>query len=271
MKTEWKDAHRRQWLIDIIRLIIPVLLAFAGGCSLQEKKPPYQEPDRLVRILKVTPPSTEEPVSGIDFLEWRTQSRALDPIAAYITRGITLNEGAAPERIFCGQVSVDFFPLLGVAPILGRIFLSNEFRSGEPRVVILSHALWQRRFRGDPGIIGKTVALDRENYTIVGIMPPDFQLPENCEIWIPLVLDDDEGLHLKDESFGLRVIARLKPDITIEHAQAEIDTIARGTELKYPETNNGRSVKVVSLEEARRLFRPKPQSTTIHINPRGNR
>jgi putative ABC transport system permease protein len=101
-------------------------------------------------------------------------------------------------------------------------------------------------------------------------MPPDFQLPEKCDMWMPFALDD-ESLRLKDESFGLRVIARLKPGITIEQAQAEIITTARGTELKYPETNNGQSVKVVSLAEAKRSFQPNPQSTTIYINPRGNR
>jgi putative ABC transport system permease protein len=153
---------------------------------------------------------------------------------------------------------------------MGRIFLSSELRSGGPRVVILSHALWQRRFGGTTDIIGRTVALDQENHTIVGVMPDDFQLPERCDIWMPLALAD-EGLRLKDESFGLRVIGRLKPGVTIEQAQAEINTIARGTELKHPETNNGQSVRVVSLDEAKRLFPRPPQSTTIYINPRDNR
>jgi putative ABC transport system permease protein len=252
-----------------LRLITLALLAFIGGCSLMHKRPPYREPDRLVRVLKVIPPSTEESVLGIDFLEWRTQSRALGPIAVYVTRGLTLNDRTAPERISCGQVSADFFPLLGVPPPFGRIFLPDEFRSDGSRVVVLSYALWQRRFGGNPNTIGATVALDQENHTVVGVMPYDFQLPENCDIWMPLALDD-ESLRLKDESFGLRVIARLKPDITLEQAQAEINTIARDTELKYPETNNGQSVKVVPLGEAKRLFQPKPQSTTIRLNPRGD-
>jgi putative ABC transport system permease protein len=270
LKPDWKNARRQQWLTNTLRLIIPALLPFAGGCSLLHKKPPYQEPDRLVRVLKVTPPSTEEPVLGIDFLEWRTQSLALGPIAAYIIRGLPLNDGTGPERIFCGQVSADFFPLLGVPPILGRTFVPNEFPSGGAPVVILSYALWQRRFGGDPNTIGRAVALAQESYTIVGVMPDDFQLPETCDIWMPLA-PDDEGLRLKDESFGLRVIGRLKPGVTIEQAQAEINTIARGTELKHPETNNGQRVRVVSLDEAKRLFPPKPQSTTIYINPRDNR
>jgi MacB-like protein len=274
MKTIWEGSQRLQWLTKTLRLITLALLAFIGGCSLLHKRPPYREPDRLVRVLKVTPPSTEENVLGIDFLEWRTQSRALGPIAVYITRDLTIKDRTVPERISCGQVSADFFPLLGVPPALGRIFLPNEFRSDESRVVVLSYAFWQRRFGGDPNTIGTIVALNQENHTVVGVMPYDFQLPENCDIWIPLDLDD-ESLRLKDESFGLRVIARLKPDITLEQAQAEIDTIARGTELKYPETNNGQSVEVVPLGEVKRLFQsnpqPKPQSTTFYINPRGNR
>jgi putative ABC transport system permease protein len=123
---------------------------------------------------------------------------------------------------------------------------------------------WQQRFGGTTDIIGRTVALDQENHTIAGVKPHDFQLPEKCDIWMPLALDD-EDLRLKDEGFGLRVIGRLKRGVTIEQAQAEINTIARGTELKHPETNNGQSIRVVSLDEAKRLFPLHPQSTTIHI------
>jgi putative ABC transport system permease protein len=222
-----------------------------------------------VRVLKVIPPSTEEPVLGIDFLEWRNQSRALVPITAYSPCSHTLNEGTLIERISCGQVSADFFPLLGVPPALGRIFLPDEFRSDESRVGVLSYALWQRRFGGDPNTIGMTVALNQDNHTVVGVMPYDFQLPENCDIWMPLALDD-ESLRIKDESFGLRVIARLKPDISLEQAQAEIDTIVRGTEQKHTETNKGQSFKVVPLFKAMSFFQAEPRSTTIYIKRGGN-
>jgi len=269
MKTLWKGSQRLQRLTKTMRLITLALLPFIGGCSLLHKKPLYREPERLVRVLKVIPPSTEEPVLGIDFLEWRNQSRALGPIAAYSPCSRTLNEGTFIERIYCGQVSADFFSMLGVPPAFGRVFLPNEFRSDESRVVVLSYDFWQRRFGGDPNTIGATITLDKETYIVIGVMPPDFQVLEKCDIWMPLALDD-QSLSIKDESFGLRVIARLKPDISLEQAQAEIDTIVRGTEQKDPETNKGQSVKVVPLVEAMVFFQAKPKSTTIYIKREGN-
>jgi putative ABC transport system permease protein len=246
------------------RIIILAMLAFIGGCSLFHKKPPYQDPDRLVSILKVTPPSTSEPVTGIDLREWRAQSRFLSPIAAYISRDFTLTGSGEPERIFCGRVSTDFFPMLGVSPVIGRTFLPDEHLPGGPKVAVLSYGLWQRIYNGDSAIIGRTIKLDQESVVIIGIMPDDFQLPERADLWMPLN-QNDEMLLSEGDGSGLNVIARLKSGITIEQAQAEMNTISHSIELKYPETNKGRIIKVDTPGEAKRLFPPKPTSTTIHI------
>lgn len=258
MKTKWNDSQSSRKLAHSFLLFLLIVLVYIGGCSFILKSPPYKDPDRVVRILKVTPPSTEEAVSGIEFLEWRNQCKNLGPIAAYVSRGISLNDGTGPERVQSGQVSVDFFPLLGTSPILGRTFIPGDYRLGNYKVAILSYGFWQRRFGADPNVIGRTVKVDKESYTLVGVMPPEFHLPDEYDIWMPLALDDD-SLRLKDSSFGLWVMARLKSGITIDQADAEISDIERSFRQKYPETDNGQIVKVTSLEDANRLFQRKAQ------------
>ena len=239
---------------------------FSGGCSFLPKRPPYQAPDRLVSITKVLPATGEEPIRGLDILEWRSRSQTLGPIAAYSSRGLSRTDLSEPERIFCGLASDDFFPVLGVRPILGRVFRSEEHQSGRGQVAVASHSLWRRSFGGDPSVIGRTVTLNQEQYTVIGIMPPDFELPEQCEMWLPSSLDSESrslkekdaeprasadlkpGITLlSDKNFGPKVIARLKPGVTLLQAQTEMDGIARDLAKKYPETNDGRGVKLTYL------------------------
>jgi putative ABC transport system permease protein len=257
VKTKWNDSLslRKPACYLLFLLLMPIC---TGGCFLILKSPPYKDPDQVVRVLKVNPESIEEPVSGIEYLEWRNQSKNLGPIAVYVLRDISLTE-AEPERVQVGHVSADFFPLLGASPIFGRTFISDDYRLEAPKVAILSYDFWQRRFSGDSNIIGKTIKSDQESYTVVGVMPPEFKLPDEYAFWRPLALDDD-SLGLKDSSFGLRVMARLKPDITFKQAQAEIDKIQRGLQEKYPTVGNGRNIKVTTLNDAKRLYQ-KPMLT----------
>ena len=132
--------------------------------------------------------------------------------------------------------------------MLGRAILPQECHLGANRVVVISHNLWQRNFRSDPSVIGRTVTLDHENYTIVGVMPGSFQFPEGCEIWLPLVLED-QSLRLNDKRYGFEVIARLSPSFTLQQAQAEMAVIASKLERDHPESNSGRSLKLILLSE----------------------
>jgi len=201
-----------------------------------------------VSVLKVAR-DKEELISGIDFLEYLKLSKTLGPIVAYKLHNFTLNDKTTPERIDSALVSSDFFSSLGIQPTIGRTFLPEDQLPDCDRVVVLSYSLWQRRFSGDPHLIGRPIRLDQENYTVIGVMPPEFQLPKECGLWAPLGWDD-ESLRSMGELLNLEVFARLKPDITLEQAKTEMRDIARTLAKDYPETNTGCDLRLTPLRES---------------------
>ncbi|HEX8846861.1 MAG TPA: ABC transporter permease [Pyrinomonadaceae bacterium] len=186
-------------------------------------------------------------VSYFNFVDWKEQSSAFSDVAAFSTQPFNLRSEAGPERISGARVSSDFFRLVGSSPALGRVFTADEDKPGNNRVVILSHNNWQRRFGSDPNIEGKTLVLDGVSYTVVGVMPPDFQFPEKkVDLWTPLAFDsrtDGSAVH------NLNVVARLKPNVTIEQAQVEMDTLGRQLQEKNANGKTGWGVGVLSLSE----------------------
>jgi hypothetical protein len=224
-------------------------LLLISGCALMPKRSPYLDPDRLVSVVKVSP-AGEEPVLDTDFLAWRNQSKTLGPIAAHVFRSRVLTGGAEPERIQSELVSADFFPTRGVHTALGRVFFSGDCEPGAGQVAIISYDLWQRRFGADPSLLGRTITLDREQYTVVGVMPDNFQFPKYCDAWTPLVFDG-EGRRVEEKGIELYVIARLKTGVTLEQARGEMSGIAHKLETDYPATNAGRDIKLTALRESR--------------------
>jgi len=222
-------------------------LILITGCAHMHKRSPYHDPDRLVSVVKVAP-AGEEPVLATDFLAWQKQSQTLGPIAAYSYGGFKITYGSSPARIPSALVSAEFFPALGVRTFLGRAFVSEECQPGSNRVVVISHDLWQYRFGADPSLLGRTITLNKEEYTVIGVMPPDFRFPNDRDAWAPLTFDD-ESLRPGGKSMGLEVVARLKPGVTLQQAQAEMNTVARKLERDDPMTNLGRDIKVVLLQE----------------------
>lgn len=223
-------------------------LLLISGCAFLPKRPPYPDPDRLVSVVKVSP-AGEEPILDTDFLALRSESKTLGPIAAHVFRGRILAGRSEPERIQSELVSADFFPALGIQPVLGRVFLSEECKPGSNHVVVISYNLWQRRFGGDPSLIGRTITLDQEPYMVVGVMPADFQFPKECEVWMPLAFDD-ESQRPEDKSLRLEMFARLNPGVTLQQAQADMSGIARKLERDHPENNTGRDIKLTALRES---------------------
>jgi len=213
---------------------------------------PYLEPDRLVQVWETNPRANRwgDWVSYPDFRDWREQNTVFEEIGACRTFAFNLTGSDSPEALAGAYISASLFTVLGVKPILGRTFLAEEDRPGANRVVVISHGLWQRRFSADPGLIGKTIRVDGESHVVVGVMPPDFKFHwlatlrgvEN-EIWIPHGPPDE--LHDRG-SFNFRVVARLKRDVTIEQAQANMDAIARGMAERFP-GHTGMGAKVMSL------------------------
>jgi len=191
---------------------------------------PYPAPEQLVQIRKMLPPGGGfiigggGVVTGPEYLEWKEQNQTLSYIAAYTGGDVNLTGNESAERIICGRVSSDFFPLLGVQPLLGRNFLPEEDRAGGPRVVLIGHGLWQRRFGADPRLVGKTIWLSGESTSVIGVLPASFQFPEPFEMWLPLALDVNRERAGQMVSL-LRAIGRLKPGTAMEQARAELDTI----------------------------------------------
>lgn len=195
---------------------------------------PYAEPERLVYVKEHSERIGLQPFAhGFEFIAWSKQSRTLSQIAAYFEIQANLT-GAAAERITCGTVTASFFPLLNVQPAIGRVFLPDEDRPGGPPVVILSHALWMRRFGGDRSVLGKELVLDAKSYTVVGVLPAGFRIPDrysfDYDLWMPLAINEAD--RLATWMTLLRVIGRLKPDVTLESARSELDTIMQSTPAK---------------------------------------
>ncbi len=193
---------------------------------------PYKNSDRLVRIIENIPAS--ESFTGVplrttsmnpdEFLEWRTQTKTLSHMALEVPISMTLVTREEAFRLNGSQVSATMLPLLGVQPIVGRVFEPDEEKPGLDRVVILSYPAWQKYFGADPKILERTATLDDTAYSVVGVMPREFAFPDpQAEFWMPLVLTGPQARHF----IGLQVSARLKDGITIGAAAAEAETISR--------------------------------------------
>ncbi|MFL6520475.1 MAG: ABC transporter permease [Chthoniobacterales bacterium] len=209
---------------------------------------PYPHSEQLVQVFGTQPTLPEAPTSPANFLEWRTENQVFTPIATYVGQGFNLTGTDTPERVVGARVSSDMFQLLGVQPALGRDFTAEEDRDGGNRVVILSYEFWQRRFAGDPNAIRQTIKLSDQTYTIIGVMPRGFAFPNpRAQIWTPIAFNAAERA-TRDTNF-IDVVARMKPGVSLEQAQANMTAIAQSQTQRYAETNVGIGVKVASLQE----------------------
>jgi predicted permease len=225
------------------------------------RRPPVHEPEGVVVVSSVSPNAVFQPdaypVSVPNYLAWREANHVFAEMAAVDDdRTVSLTAQAQPgtanqaEALRAGAVSVNYFGVLGATPQLGRTFADGEDQPGRDKVVILSHELWVRRFSSDPAVVGRTVRLNRENYTVAGVMPADFRLlGRMAHLWIPLVLSpsDQSAAARKDRS--LHLYARLNPGATLEQARAELATLGRQAGEKFPETEKGWGVSARTLPD----------------------
>ena len=215
---------------------------------------PYREPDRLIAISE-TKRGDEISVSYPNLLDWREQSHSVSDIAAFASRVFALGgDGGAPERVRAQVVTSNLFRTLGVSPIRGRAFVESEDRAGAERIAIIGHALWQRRFASNPAIVGKTVMLDGELYTIVGAMPEGFEFPGGliygpAEIWLPIGLAVNNDMMSRQSHPGIGAIARLRDGATVASARADLSAIANRLREQYPASNRDQGVRVQSALE----------------------
>jgi predicted permease len=207
---------------------------------------PYYEPERIVTLLN----DGRFPVSPANFLDFRANSRSFAQMAAAEAWGGALTGNDRPEQLQGLRMGEGLFGMLGARALLGRTLQTEDYQPGKDHVVVLSHKLWQRAFGGDPKVIGRNIRLSGESYAVVGVMPPQFQFPPfwatRAEMWAPL----DLRSRVTDRRGGsLRVFARLKPDVTMRQAQAEIDAMNKQLALAYPEANTGLNIRVEPLNE----------------------
>ena len=209
---------------------------------------PLEDPDRLIKIWETFLPGGQGTASAPNLKDWREQNTVFKGIAAYQFSSFNLRGLESPERLQGATVSPNFFDVVGAQPRLGRAFQIGEDEAGRSRVALLSHRLWQRAFGGDAGVVGKEIPLNGENYTVTGVMPPEFRFPSRqTEIWVPLAIPPD--LVNDRDNHWMFTLARLKPDASFEQAREQMVTIAERLERQYPDAQAGRSVFLIPLQE----------------------
>jgi len=205
---------------------------------------PFAAPDRLVRLW-LSNPTRNDPRSQIsvpDLQEWQRSATSFDHLAGYSTlpTGLALVDGGEPVRLKTGYISADFFETLGVGAIAGRTILPTEYVDGRDRVVVLSHRLWSTRYGSAREIVGRTLRLNDEPYTVVGVMPATFRFPDrDTEIWAPISVVPASGIPRTRGVRWLEVVARLAPGVSPERARADLSMLTSRLAGEYGDTNAG--------------------------------
>jgi putative ABC transport system permease protein len=214
----------------------------------------YQDPDRLVVIRETYSGGITGSVSGANFVDWRDRSRSFTGMTAIRTVSLALVGADEPIEIRGARVSAEFFRVLGVDPIIGRAFAPGEDQ-GEPAVAVIGEQLWRDRFSGDPDILRRTIRLSGRDYPVIGVAPASFNYWGLRDVWLPFGFGT--GTTLDRDSHSYDVVARLRPEVSLEQATADLVAVAQDLEREYPEANSGRSVEVAPLGvDAVRVVRP---------------
>ena len=219
---------------------------------------PFHDPNQLMMLWETDSSRGQQRGSSsyLNFSDWRDQNHVFERMASFHNSDFTMTGRGDSARVQGGVVNADLFPLLGATPMMGRVFLPSEDEpSDSSRVVVLSQDLYQKRFNADPNVLGQTLVLDGKIYTIVGVMPRSFQFPiqnEPIELWTTVAIDREgkEPITSQRGAHYMNVVARLKPGVSPEAAQAEMTTIGARLEQQYPDKNLHRNVGVEPALEA---------------------
>src|ERR1044072_4878006 len=215
---------------------------------------PYRNAERIVAIEEFNSEGTRGQVTSANFLDWRAQNTVFEQLTAIKTTTSNLALSDHAERIDLAQTNANFFDVLGVIPQYGRLFIPQDEQAGHDPVVVVSNTLWQRRFGPHPSLAGKPITLDGRNYTVIGITPPGFEYPQKTELWVPPLrlvpeLYANQDVTQTRGMGSLSAIALLKPGVSLKQAAAEMETITARLRQQYPNTNNRRFNRVVSLHD----------------------
>jgi putative ABC transport system permease protein len=212
----------------------------------------YPEAERIMFLSssRLSEPDSSNAISYPNFLDWQKQQTAFLHLAAARNRTFNLSGVAEPVQVSGAIISPEAFPLLGVAPQLGRIFSEQDNQLYAARTVVLSHAFWQKQFAGEANVVGRQLLLDDQAYTVIGVMPPRFKFWAG-EVWVPFGLFGNEDFATRRAGIVMIfAVGRLKPGVTQEQARAEFNVIAARLAAQYPEANQGSGVRIVSWSES---------------------
>jgi len=223
------------------------IFSFVDAALLQPL--PYAEPNRLLSVDEMSSMFPRSNLSYDDYLDWKRLNRTLSSLQVYTGNGYLLRTGSGIEPVQAARVSDGFFSTLGVHLMLGRGFLPGEDRPGQAKIVILSYGAWMKRFSGRREIVGQTVNLSGDAYTVVGVLPREFTFAPrgNAEFWTPLL--DKNGCELRRSCHNLDGIGRLRDGVSVAAASADLKAVAAQLEKQYPGSNQDQGAHVVSLGE----------------------
>ena len=262
MNTLWQDLrYAARMLLKNPGITIIVIIALALGIgansaifsvvnSVLLRPLPYDQADRLVFLNEKSPVLDEMSISYPNFTDWRAQNQTFEKMGVYNRASYNLTGAGEAERIITAQMSADLFSVLRVNALHGRVFTNEEDKPGGTPVVVLSYGLWQRRFGGQTSIINQSITLNSKSYTVIGVTPESYAYPSRAEMYVPVgQLSDQTSWKQRGNHPGLYGVARLKPGVTFEQADADMNTIAANLEKQYPDQNAGNRVRLRPLME----------------------
>src|SRR5882762_3028123 len=248
----------------VLTIIAIVTLAIGIGANsaiistinaLLLKPLPFPDPERIVALWEKVPSRGVErnEVAVANYLDWNAQSQAFEHLGFYRWWSTNLTGSDSPERVQGFLVTANFLDIVGVKPMLGHGFSAEQNQPGKDGVALLTYSLWQRRFGADPNIVNKTISTNGIARTVIGVMPPDFNYPMGAEIYAPLAITPELARSRGNHSY--LGIGRLKPGVSLQGAQVDLDRIAVQLEKQYPETNTGRGIVVYPiLQDTVRMY-----------------
>jgi len=209
---------------------------------------PYSQPGQLVQLWETEIEVPQAPFAAPDFVDWRAQNQTFEDMALYTwPTSLNMSGTGEPEHVYGILAQVNFFSVLGSAPLIGRTFVAGEDQAGHNHVAVLSYGLWQRRFGGTRDALGKDIELGGEKYQIVGVMPEDFRIGLRSDLWIPIDMDLKKLPGRGEHSYP--AIGRLKSGVTAQQAKANLNAIAKRLEEQYPDSNRKIGADVVEIRE----------------------
>ncbi|HSY59368.1 MAG TPA: ABC transporter permease [Terriglobales bacterium] len=208
---------------------------------------PYPQPNRLVSLYRKAFKFDQASVPYLSFLDWQKGNRTYEAMGAYRGDDYNLTGMGEAERVPIGQVSADFFPVLGENPIAGRFFRADEDRPGAAPVIVLGEGFWKRKFGGAPDVLGRTLMLNGTGYTVIGIVRDNFKIFTEGAVYVPIGQWNDPTFRDRAVGMGMDVVARLRPGVTLAQARADMDSVAHQQAIDYPDSNGGMGITATPL------------------------